>query len=564
MTGYTAYDPNAVPGTGTILGVIVHDGADGIVAFRNANVYLSTGSGWSKLNGNADLSSYLSAFSISAAGSGYVVGDLVLVPGGTLATGGLAAAVEVISVNGSGGITGGTIVVAGPYTTAPTNPVTVTGGTGTGMHLSFTATSLARTTPAKVRYTSYNWGTESVVFVDGVNYPVKYDGTNYTVLYNAPKGASSVHQFENYMFFGVGNDLFVSAPTSENDFNGSDGAAEFNMGFPIVNIAPWHSVMYVFGQDRISSLTGTVFGGGTPDVVVTGVTNRLGCIAPDTLQEIGGDLVFLAADGLRTVAGTTRLLDSELGTFTDPVHDNFLQFVSLYRQNSIGQKTGSLNFTGLNVRGKTQYRIFASDTSTLQGNAQGWNCCIRSSTPSYFGNIDNWEFFRLLGILVYCADSNYINGLEVIVHGAYDGFVYQQELGNSFSGEYISAYIQFPYNGFDDPELRKTFYKVKVDVLVEGITAASGQYSFDWGDPGILQPPAITLGNSSIGFAAYDQAVSLYDGPTTTYDGGTSLDFQSNTVGSGKNLSILMYSTDMNPGYTIRSIILDYQINGRR
>lgn len=67
-----------------------------------------------------------------AAGSGYVVGDILSLVGGTYS---VQAQVTVATVNGSGGVTGVTVSNAGSYTALPTDPVAVTGGTGTGAAL---------------------------------------------------------------------------------------------------------------------------------------------------------------------------------------------------------------------------------------------------------------------------------------------------------------------------------------------------------------------------------------------------------------------------------------------
>jgi hypothetical protein len=65
---------------------------------------------------------------ITNGGTGYTVGDLLTLSGGTSTTAGM---LQVTSVSG-GVITGAVISVAGTYTSLPTNPVAVTGGTGSG------------------------------------------------------------------------------------------------------------------------------------------------------------------------------------------------------------------------------------------------------------------------------------------------------------------------------------------------------------------------------------------------------------------------------------------------
>lgn len=78
------------------------------------------------------------------AGSGYVVGDILTIAGGTLTTG-TAATVRVTAVvNGPaptftpGSISTLQVVNAGNYSAAPSSPNTVTGGTGTGATLTLT------------------------------------------------------------------------------------------------------------------------------------------------------------------------------------------------------------------------------------------------------------------------------------------------------------------------------------------------------------------------------------------------------------------------------------------
>jgi hypothetical protein len=72
---------------------------------------------------------------INAAGTGYVVGNTLDVVGGL---GQIDAELTVTTVNGSGGITGVTISNAGQYTEIPTNPVSVTGGSGSAATFNLT------------------------------------------------------------------------------------------------------------------------------------------------------------------------------------------------------------------------------------------------------------------------------------------------------------------------------------------------------------------------------------------------------------------------------------------
>jgi hypothetical protein len=65
---------------------------------------------------------------ISAPGTGYTVGNTLTAVGGT----GTPCQIQVTAINGSGGIVGASVAVAGTYTALPGQPVTFTGGSGTG------------------------------------------------------------------------------------------------------------------------------------------------------------------------------------------------------------------------------------------------------------------------------------------------------------------------------------------------------------------------------------------------------------------------------------------------
>jgi len=71
----------------------------------------------------------------SSPGTGYVVNDTLTAVGGTSTA---VATFTVASVGGGGAITGLTVKAIGTYSVAPTNPVTVTGGSGTGATLTVT------------------------------------------------------------------------------------------------------------------------------------------------------------------------------------------------------------------------------------------------------------------------------------------------------------------------------------------------------------------------------------------------------------------------------------------
>jgi len=453
-------------------------------------------------------------------------------------------------VSGSG-ISAGTVIIGQDSGTA--------GGVGqyqisvaqTVASESMTSAYTARSTPNKVRFAHFNFGSEKVLGVDGLNAPFTWDGTTYVQLSQAPTG-SLVYEYNNYIFIAKGSLLYFSAPEDESNWSAVDGAGVINVGYPITGLCSWQKTMYILGENRISSLTGTVFGGGSPDAVLSNVSRNVGTVAPDSVTEISGDVLYLSADGIRTISGTTRIGDLEIAAITDPVHDRFLSFINQYASN---------NFCAVSVRGKNQYRLFASNTGTMSAVSQGWLTCIRGTSYSYTGVTNNWEHFQLEGINAYCADSDYINGVEFVIHGAFNGKVYRQEMGTSFDGDPISHLLRLPYNGYDDPELRKTFYKVKTNIISEGVSNFTLQLSFDYGTATTNQPAPLPIVTTDSSAAFYGSGIY----GTSVYNSTGNPEIFNYAIGSGLTMALVYSGNDATSApFTVRSVVLNYQVNGRR
>lgn len=101
---------------------------------------------------------------VAAGGTGYVVGDVLTAVGGTFL---IAATFEVTSVGGGGDVTGIKRVTDGSYTVTPGNPVSTTGGTGTGATLTLTFASVGWTILRETQ--------------EAVSATVSAGGTGYTV-----------------------------------------------------------------------------------------------------------------------------------------------------------------------------------------------------------------------------------------------------------------------------------------------------------------------------------------------------------------------------------------------
>lgn len=119
-------------------GVFASSGTVGFHSFIDATNTPSTNA--QSITGTGKFRNNVPTFSISAAGSGYAVGNVLTLTGGTSTS---SFVLLVTSINGTGGITGASIATMGDYTVEPTYPAAVSGGAGTGA--TFTITNLRST-----------------------------------------------------------------------------------------------------------------------------------------------------------------------------------------------------------------------------------------------------------------------------------------------------------------------------------------------------------------------------------------------------------------------------------
>lgn len=401
----------------------------------------------------------------------------------------------------------------------------------------------------KVRFIKYNWGSAKILLTDGINPAAVYDGTTYTQIThaNAPDSPKYSAAYKNHIFLAGDPsepfNLYFSAPVAETDFSPASGAGIINVGFEIVQIKQFRDTLYIFGKNAIKSLTGT----NIANFVVSEVTTNLGCVVPDSVIEIGGNLLFLGPDGFRPIAGTSNIGDVQLETFSKKIQ---------YAINAILLELSSANIdvetiTSIVIRKKSQFR-FLIPSEGIFGILGG----LRESN----GNI-GYEFSQLFGIPATCAASGYINSDEIVIHGDSTGKVYLQESGSSFSGAPILSVYQTPYYYFQDPTVRKNFYNITTFLRSEGSSTIALAVSYDFDDSiGVFNPAnyAITTAGAA---SYYNEAV--YDA-NAIFDGNPSPVEKTNIDGSGFSIAFKYVTNDTNASHTIQGIVLNYATNDRR
>jgi hypothetical protein len=501
------------------------------VAYRNADLFESSGSGWTKIN----VPSYGTVLvnGGSQTGTSLTVDGLTGTPqaGDTFTVAGIQKVYTVVS-DASVSSGGATLTISPALASSPANDVAVT------------FLTINRGSGKKHRFARYGFtGTQSIMIVDGANNPAKYDGSTFTVLDDAPSdvlAASHVAEFKNHMFFAKNKNLVFTAPYTDNDFTTASGSGTINLTQDITGIITFREQLIIFSKTQIHRLIGTTLA----DFQLQPISLDIGCVQDDSIQEVGGDIVFIGPDGIRMLSATDRIGDFGLAVASRPIQDETITFLS-----------SNTNFHSCVVREKNQYRIFGYAASVGTAGARG---ILGTQFADQTSQGMAWAETR--GIKAYVVDSVYTETGEVTLFAREDGLVYRMESGNSFDGSNIVASFSTPFFSINDPRVRKTIYRLSTYIDPTGSIDGLATLKFDFDEPNLVQPPSITLSNTQATVSFY--GVSTYG--TGVFGGKLVSVFKSQTVGSGFTVSIQYEFDSDDPPFSLDAATLEFAAHDRQ
>ena len=404
----------------------------------------------------------------------------------------------------------------------------------TSATLTFRTVSAA-TTVSSISGTTVTLSSEATNAVSSVT--VVFDG-----LGTAPSDPSMVAAFKNHMFYAgmsaTPNTIQFSAPNDENDFSASGGAGSLNVDSTIIALKSFRNDLIIFCEDRIYKITGSSL----LDFTVSPISRNVGCSDGFSVQEIGGDVIFLAPDGLRTIAGTARIGDVELGTVSKQIQARISDI-------------GFTNISSVVIRDKSQYRLFYP-SGGAESSEKGIIGVLKSNPSGQIG----WEYSDIRGIKPACCDSGFISGVEKVVHGGFDGYIYLQESGNTFNGTAMKAIYRSPDLTMGDAGIRKNMQRINVNYDPEGTVNASLFVKYDFEDAGTPQPSAYTLSTADTA-AVYDNSGTLYG--SAVYDAEGMPIVRQSVEGSGFTVVIRLEDESSNPPITLKGFELEFTPGAR-
>ena len=396
----------------------------------------------------------------------------------------------------------------------------------------------------KVRFTKHHFGSNDVlIIVDGDDKPYKWDGSTFAQITTATgdqDGAQHVANHKNHLFFGKDTTLSFSAPFSDTDFTAASGAGTIVFDNAITGLISFREQLIIFTEKTIHLLAGSSIA----DFKLEPITRDIGAVQPDTVQEIGGDIMFLGPDGLRLLSATERNNDFGLAVVSKMIQPTMTQFV--------GQST---SYSSVVIREKSQYRLLGFNASYTDESARG---ILGTQFAQQGGELMQWAETK--GINAYVASSSLNGTTEYILFANDDGYVYQMESGNSFDGKNIVASFKTPALPISDPATRKNMYKMKLFVDPQGGFTATMSTEFDYNQVGTVSPGIVTISNTASPATFYGTATY----GTSGFGGNLKFIFDIQLQGSGNVVAFNFESNSDDAPFSFDSMIIQYGQYGRR
>ena len=343
------------------------------------------------------------------------------------------------------------------------------------------------------------------------------------------------------------NTIYYSGTSDIDDFT-SDGSGSIVLDDQVVGLRSFRDDLIIFCKNSIYKLVNINI---SASIAVQPLTQNIGCLDGRSIQEIGGDLVFLAPDGIRTLAGTARIGDVEIGIVSRAIQP-IIKVIS--------DNIGDYNVSTIIIRDKSQYRLYYGDSTT--GDASKGIIGTLKTSKEGVAQFQWSETFRIDASSAATSGFSY-DGVERYYHGDYAGKVWNHDTGDNFVSEAgvdtnILAKYQTPDLDYGDLGTLKTLRYVKVSITPEGDIDTKLQIRYNFDDANIPQPgdyslsifaPALfgeaTLGDYKFGAAA---------DPLTTQA----------VEGSGTSNYFRVYSNNQDPSYTVNGLYIDYVPSGRQ
>ena len=518
-------DIQVVPGSGPIRGVVYFHTAD-VYAWRNnaagtaMAIYKSTTSGWVLVPLGYELQ--------------FNTGTGEIFEGNTIVgqTSGATAVVTRVAVSSGTWVAG----TAAGYI----NFASVTGNFSAGENIRVGGVTKALAVAAQAAITLSPGGTVECVIddfgggsrvygADGVNFGFEFDGTVYTRIRTGMTTDTPNHVVvhKQHLFFSFGNSVQFSSISDQYNWSPITGAGEIAMNADVTSflIQPGNQstgALAIYSDDNTAILYGT------SSATFQLVSFNIGTGAKAaSCQNINASYSF-DDRGVINMATTLNYGNFDSAALTL----NIRPFIQTHRT--------LVTASGVN-REKGQYRVFFSDGTALY---------VTLSNGQYLGTMP----MQFPNAVTCMAEGEKPDGSETSFFGSTNGYVYRLDVGTSFDGVEIPAYLTLVFNAIGSPRILKRFRKGALEISGNGYAEFAFSYDLAYSSTYIGQETAT---NYSTNLAASFWDSIYWD--NFVWDGRTLAPSEVEIKGTAENISIRIASNsaEFQP-FTINSAILHY------
>ncbi len=316
-------------------------------------------------------------------------------------------------------------------------------------------------------------------------------------------------------------EIYYSDILNPDSFEGANaGAIGFND--KVVGMHMFRKDLYVFCENSIHRVVGLETGSPARELI----TEKMGCLAGDSIQEVGGDLVFLAPDGLRTLSATARIGDVNMNSLSKNVGPTIRR---------ITKDIDKYYVRSVVIRGKSQYRIFFTPLEDSRLPEYGF--------IMFLSTVDGGivpEFSEIKGFEIASIFNGYKDGLEVTISGDFKGGYYFHDKGSDLDGTLMPYLYQTPFFDMGDPAYRKNIHKIVAYLTLEGNSNFNIQLKYDY-DSENTYPPAPHYSGKLKAPSIYDEV--NYKTSKATYSATNQPKLEILTEGSGKTIALRIFPT---------------------
>lgn len=340
----------------------------------------------------------------------------------------------------------------------------------------------------------------------------------------------AAHKKHLFLGFPKGS-LQNSALGEPRSFTALLGAAEIGMGQELTNLAPNTAATLLVTTD---SSVAVLSGNDSSDFLLETLSDEAGA-RQHSAQRIG-NVIYMDERGIRSVSATQSYGNFRLGTYTSLIQ------ATLESKRSLGVQP----VASMVVKGKDQYLLLFDDGSGIS---------------IYMGR-KNPEAMLFLYPFVITSEPFIANidGRERVFVGADDGFVYELNVGPSFDGEEIEAYLQLPFGHQGAPRLLKRYHKTLIECVCGPDTRIAVVAQFDYASG--YQPYAHgdvfgVRGTGGI-WGISNWAEFYWSAPTVAQA-------EAYLQGAGENMSLVIFSSSKSmDGYTLQGVTVMFSPRGQK